>query len=234
MVAYLIVDKVAEGFLDLIDALQEEIDELEDHIDEWTNAQDPQRMTTLRRDMLQIRRTLSPTPGRRAARGGQPRRADDAEELFPRRRRAALRRRLRQAPALHGGPGHRARLDRRHARLPPGQGRPRPERDHEGADDRRGDLPATDVHRRRVRPELRPHARAALAARLPVFVGRDRRGHGRAADVLPAQGVDRRTGAPRAAGRLPSLDTGRPAKSGMLPCFAAGAARAWSRSGAGP
>ena len=83
MVAYLIVDKVAEGFLDLIDALQEEIDELEDHIDEWTNAQVRQRMTTLRRDMLQIRRTLSPT--RDAVRRVVDNRVelDGDEQLFP-------------------------------------------------------------------------------------------------------------------------------------------------------
>lgn len=37
MVAYHIVDQVAEGYLDLVDDLHGEIDELEDHVEEWTN-----------------------------------------------------------------------------------------------------------------------------------------------------------------------------------------------------
>ena len=35
MVAYHLVDEVAERLLDLVDALNEEIDELEDHVEDW-------------------------------------------------------------------------------------------------------------------------------------------------------------------------------------------------------
>jgi len=61
MLAWHIVDEVAEGFLDLVDDLQEEIDELEDHIDDWPAATIRQRVSALRHDLLHIRRTLAPT-----------------------------------------------------------------------------------------------------------------------------------------------------------------------------
>jgi magnesium transporter len=61
MVAYRIADQVAEGFLDMIDDVHEEIDELEDHVDDWDNDKIRRRLSDLRHDMLHIRRTLAPT-----------------------------------------------------------------------------------------------------------------------------------------------------------------------------
>ncbi|HKP16898.1 MAG TPA: magnesium transporter CorA family protein [Gaiellaceae bacterium] len=61
MVAYHLVDDVAEQFLNLIDALAEEIDELEDHVEDWPADQIRTRLSDLRHDMLHIRRTLAPT-----------------------------------------------------------------------------------------------------------------------------------------------------------------------------
>jgi magnesium transporter len=61
MIAYRIADQVAEGYLDMIDDVHEEIDELEDHVDDWENATIRRRLSDLRHDMLHIRRTLAPT-----------------------------------------------------------------------------------------------------------------------------------------------------------------------------
>ena len=61
MIAYQLVDDVAESYLDLVDALNDEIDELEDAIESWPGPRIRARLSALRHDMLQIRRTLAPT-----------------------------------------------------------------------------------------------------------------------------------------------------------------------------
>jgi len=61
MVAYQLVDDVAESYLDLVDDLNNEIDELEDAIETWPGPQIRARLSALRHDMLRIRRTLAPT-----------------------------------------------------------------------------------------------------------------------------------------------------------------------------
>src|SRR4051794_34273657 len=61
MIAYHLVDDVAERFLDMIDDVNEEIDDLEDHVEEWPSERVRGRLSTLRHDMLHIRRTLAPT-----------------------------------------------------------------------------------------------------------------------------------------------------------------------------
>ena len=61
MVAYRLVDDIAERFLDLVDALGDEIDELEDGVDSWEPTHIRRRISDLRHDMLHIRRTLAPT-----------------------------------------------------------------------------------------------------------------------------------------------------------------------------
>jgi magnesium transporter len=82
MVAYHIVDDVAEGYLDMVDDVHEEIDELEDHVDDWDNDKIRRRLSDLRHDLLHIRRTLAPT--RDAVRRVIDNRVDlDGEELFP-------------------------------------------------------------------------------------------------------------------------------------------------------
>ena len=60
MVVYHLVDDIAERFLDLVDGLTDEIEELEDGIEQWSSEQVRQRISDLRHDMLNIRRTLSP------------------------------------------------------------------------------------------------------------------------------------------------------------------------------
>jgi magnesium transporter len=61
MIVYHIVDDIAERFLDLVDALGDEIDELEDGVDDWDAERIRRRISGLRHDMLHIRRTLAPT-----------------------------------------------------------------------------------------------------------------------------------------------------------------------------
>ncbi|HEX2384621.1 MAG TPA: CorA family divalent cation transporter, partial [Acidimicrobiales bacterium] len=83
MAAWEIVDEVAEGFLDMVDDLHEEIDELEDNVDKWSNDKLRIRLSALRHDLLHIRRTLAPT--RDAVRAVVDDRVelDDPGELFP-------------------------------------------------------------------------------------------------------------------------------------------------------
>lgn len=83
MVAYHVVDQVAEGFLDLVDGLSDEVDEMEDHVDDWDGQVLRKRLSELRHDLLHIRRTLAPT--RDAVRRVVDDRVDlDEGTLFPR------------------------------------------------------------------------------------------------------------------------------------------------------
>ena len=61
MVAYQFVDDVAESYLNLVDDLNDEVDELEDAIESWPGPRIRGRLSALRHDMLHIRRTLAPT-----------------------------------------------------------------------------------------------------------------------------------------------------------------------------
>jgi len=60
MIAYRLVDEVAEQYLDLIDKLDEKIDELEDLVDSQTAQRTRERISELRHGLLRIRRTLAP------------------------------------------------------------------------------------------------------------------------------------------------------------------------------
>jgi magnesium transporter len=82
MVAYHLIDEVVEDYLDLIDAMSDEVEELDDHIEDWKPQQIRRRIADLRHDMLHIRRTLSPT--RDAIRSVVDDRADiDEGTCFP-------------------------------------------------------------------------------------------------------------------------------------------------------
>ena len=83
MYLYRLVDEVAEHYLDLIDTLNDEIDELEDAVEVWAAAKIRTRVSSLRHDLLHIRRTLGPT--RDAARRVMDDRIElDEGVLFPR------------------------------------------------------------------------------------------------------------------------------------------------------
>ena len=61
MMLYRLVDDIAEHYLDLIDTLDDEIDELEDTVETAPAGLIRKRLSELRHDLLHIRRTLSPT-----------------------------------------------------------------------------------------------------------------------------------------------------------------------------
>jgi magnesium transporter len=86
LMVYRLADLIAEYFLDLVDALDDEIDELEDGIERWPATQIRSRISALRHDLLRVRRTVAPT--RDAIRRIVDRRLDVGEgaggELLPR------------------------------------------------------------------------------------------------------------------------------------------------------
>jgi magnesium transporter len=61
MMLYRLVDDIAERYLDLVDALDTEIDELEDNVETSPPPVTRDRLSELRHDLLHIRRTLAPT-----------------------------------------------------------------------------------------------------------------------------------------------------------------------------
>ena len=76
------MDDVADSFLDVVDAADAEIDELEDHIDDWPSARVRRRISSLRHDLIHARRTVGAT--RAKVRRIMDKRLDIAnEELFP-------------------------------------------------------------------------------------------------------------------------------------------------------
>ena len=83
MIAYRIVDEIAERYLDLVDALDGEIDELEDKVEDQPAEKTRERISTLRHDLLHIRRTLSPMRDaiRRVIDGSVD--VEQGEEVFP-------------------------------------------------------------------------------------------------------------------------------------------------------
>jgi magnesium transporter len=83
MALYLLYDDIAEAFLTLVDAFDEDIDDLEDHVEEWRAPLVRERISRLRHDLLHVRRVLAPT--RDAARCVVDNRIelDGGEELFP-------------------------------------------------------------------------------------------------------------------------------------------------------
>jgi magnesium transporter len=60
MVIYHVVDDVAERYLGMVDNLHEAIETLEDGLEEWEGEMIRRRTADVKRDILEIRRTLSP------------------------------------------------------------------------------------------------------------------------------------------------------------------------------
>ena len=83
LLAYRLLDEIAERYLDLVDALDDEIDELEDRVETQQSELTRARISTLRHDLLHIRRTLSPMRDavRRVIDGTVE--VEDGPEVFP-------------------------------------------------------------------------------------------------------------------------------------------------------
>jgi magnesium transporter len=85
LLLYYLVDEVADRYLDLLDDLNGEIDEVEDAIESLPAAEVRRRLSDLRHDLLRIRRTLGPT--RDAVRAVADDRIDlDEHRLLPGRK----------------------------------------------------------------------------------------------------------------------------------------------------
>ena len=81
-ILYYLFEDVAERYLDLLDGLDEEVDELEEHLTDWPSERVRRRLSELRHDLLRVRRTLSPT--RDAVRGVVDGRIDIDHGMFRR------------------------------------------------------------------------------------------------------------------------------------------------------
>jgi magnesium transporter len=83
MMFYRLVDDIAEHYLDLVDTLDGEIDELEDSVERAAPAVTRGRLSELRHDLLHIRRTLAPTRDavRRVVDNAVE--VDEGDEVFP-------------------------------------------------------------------------------------------------------------------------------------------------------
>jgi magnesium transporter len=83
MMFYRLVDDIAEHYLNLIDSLDEEIDQLEDTVETSPAAQTRVRLSELRHDLLHIRRTLAPTRDAIRRVVDNVVEVTDGEEVFP-------------------------------------------------------------------------------------------------------------------------------------------------------
>ena len=90
LLAYRLLDEIAERYLNLVDALDDEIDELEDKVEGQSAALTRARVSSLRHDLLHIRRTLSPMRDavRRVIDGTVE--VEEGPEVFPREVEVAL------------------------------------------------------------------------------------------------------------------------------------------------
>jgi magnesium transporter len=84
MMLYRLVDDIAEHYLDLVDALDEEIDELEDSVEAAHPAHTRARLSELRHDLLRIRKTLAPTRDAVRRVVDDVVEVDKGKEVFPR------------------------------------------------------------------------------------------------------------------------------------------------------
>src|SRR5438445_3968243 len=83
MMLYRLVDDIAEHYLDLVDALDGEIDELEDIVETAPAESTRNRLSDLRHDLLHIRRTLSPTRDAVRRVVDNVIEVDEGDEVFP-------------------------------------------------------------------------------------------------------------------------------------------------------
>jgi magnesium transporter len=83
MMLYRLVDDIAEHYLDLVDSLDGEIDELEDNVETASSELTRNRLSELRHDLLHIRRTLSPTRDAIRRIVDNVIELDDGHEVFP-------------------------------------------------------------------------------------------------------------------------------------------------------
>lgn len=81
---HVVVDEIAERFLTMVDGFDDSIDDLEDHVKDWPSTEIRGHISSIRHDILHVRRVLAPT--RDAARAVLDDRVelDGDVSLFPR------------------------------------------------------------------------------------------------------------------------------------------------------
>lgn len=84
MMLYRLVDDIADRYLDLVDAIDEEIDELEDTVETNDAETTRNRISELRHDLLHVRRTLAPTRDAVRRVVDNVIEVETGEEVFPR------------------------------------------------------------------------------------------------------------------------------------------------------
>jgi magnesium transporter len=84
MMLYRLIDDIAERYLDLVDTLDEEIDELEDTVETSPPTDTRGRLSELRHDLLHIRRTLAPTRDAVRRVVDNVVEVEEGDEVFPR------------------------------------------------------------------------------------------------------------------------------------------------------
>jgi len=83
-IAASLADAVSEAFLDAVDALDVEVDQVDDGVEEWPAETVRTRMRDLRHDLLRVRRVIGPT--REAMHHVIDKRVDvEGKEVFPRK-----------------------------------------------------------------------------------------------------------------------------------------------------
>jgi magnesium transporter len=84
MCLYLLVDEIAERFLNVVDRFDDDIDALEDNVGTWESKEIRRKIASIRHEILEVRRVL--TPSRDAARAVLDDRVeiDGDVTLFPR------------------------------------------------------------------------------------------------------------------------------------------------------
>jgi magnesium transporter len=83
MLVYRLVDDIAEQYLDLVDDVDAEIDELEDKVEMQPASTTRDRISELRHDLLHIRRTLAPMRDAVRRVVDDVVEVDEGEEVFP-------------------------------------------------------------------------------------------------------------------------------------------------------
>ena len=174
LVAYYLVDEVAERYLELVDELDDEIDELEDGSTSGRpNGSGPALGAAPRHapDPAHARRRPA-TPSAASSTAASTSRDDrrlpgesscDFADAYDKLLRATEALDISRDLIAGARDYHQAKIA------------PRPERGRQEADRDRLAAARPDLHRRRLRPELRPLPRAPLALRLRLLLGADRR-----------------------------------------------------------
>ena len=159
-VLHAIADHVVDNYLEVTEAIEDDIDEMEAEVFTPRSTMDAEQIYVMKREVLELRRAVVPLgqPGAQADRGLQRAGPARGALVLPRRRRP---------PGHRDRPGGRLQRTADHAgRRGAGQDDHAAERRH--AQDRRvrGDRVRADHAGRDIRHELRQHARAALAVQL--------------------------------------------------------------------